>query len=54
MKKAYATPTVEKVEFQYDKVVVASGGGSAWKNYVPSGKGCTSREGNLEDCYAPA
>lgn len=25
MKKAYVTPTVEKVEFQYDKVVVASG-----------------------------
>lgn len=26
MKKAYVTPAVEKVEFQYDKVVVASGG----------------------------
>ena len=26
MKKAYVTPTVEKVEFQYDKAVVASGG----------------------------
>ena len=25
MKKAYVTPTVEKVEFQYNKVVVASG-----------------------------
>ena len=25
MKKAYVTPTVEKVEFQYDKVVAASG-----------------------------
>ena len=26
MKKAYVTPVAEKVEFQYDKVVVASGG----------------------------
>ena len=25
MKKAYVTPTVEKVDFQYDKVVAASG-----------------------------
>ena len=25
MKKAYVTPSVEKVEFQYDKVVAASG-----------------------------
>lgn len=24
MKKSYVTPTVEKVEFQYDKVVAAS------------------------------
>ncbi len=24
MKKAYVTPTVEKVEFQYDRAVVAS------------------------------
>lgn len=24
MKKTYVTPTVEKVEFQYDKVVAAS------------------------------
>ena len=27
MKKAYVTPTVEKVEFQYDRVVAASGTG---------------------------
>lgn len=26
MKKVYVTPVAEKVEFQYDKVVVASGG----------------------------
>lgn len=25
MKKAYVTPAVEKVDFQYDKAVVASG-----------------------------
>lgn len=33
MKKAYVSPTVEKVEFQYDKVVAASGScESVWKN----------------------
>ena len=30
MKKAYTTPTVEKVEFQYDQIVVASGSKCHW------------------------
>ena len=37
MKKAYVTPTVEKVEFQYDKVVAASG------------QSCTSQWTNIGD-----
>lgn len=34
MKKAYVTPTAEKLEFQYEKVVVASNSncGSTWTN----------------------
>ena len=30
MKKAYVTPTVEKVEFQYEQSVVASGSRCDW------------------------
>ena len=39
MKKAYVTPTVEKVEFQYDKAVVASGKNctNEWKFQGDSG-----------------
>lgn len=34
MKKAYVTPTAEKLEFQYEKVVVASNSncGTTWTN----------------------
>lgn len=34
MKKAYVTPTAEKLEFQYEKVVVAYSGncGSTWSS----------------------
>lgn len=44
MKKAYVTPTVEKVEFQYDKVVAASGQSctSQWTNIGDSG--CSDQE----------
>lgn len=35
MKKAYETPSVEKVEFKYrDQVVVASGGGACTQHYI--------------------
>ena len=44
MKKAYVTPTVEKVEFQYDKVVVASGM-NCTKHWVKNGdNGCPPKE----------
>lgn len=31
MKRAYVAPTVEKVEFQYEQSVVASGYGCHWE-----------------------
>ena len=36
MRKAYITPTAEKLEFQYEKVFAASNQncGSEWKNVV--------------------
>lgn len=44
MKKAYVTPTAEKLEFQYEKVVAAFSGkcGSTWSNIVVSI--CTDNE----------
>lgn len=44
MKKAYVTPTAEKLEFQYEKVVVASNSncGTTWTNIWDSP--CTEAE----------
>lgn len=44
MKKAYVTPTAEKLEFQYEKVVVASNSncGSAWTDL--GGSDCMDAE----------
>ena len=48
MKKAYVTPTVEKVEFRYDRVVVASGGGGTAPHtwYDSTNKVCAYAPGN--------
>ena len=45
MKKAYVTPTVEKVEFQYNKVVAASGNcDTAYINVCTNGpSGCQNQ-----------
>lgn len=37
MKKAYVTPTVEKVEFQYDKVVAESTNDPFYGRYQSTG-----------------
>ena len=45
MKKAYVTPAVEKVEFQYDRVVAASGScTNQWVNLGSSTVKCPQDE----------
>lgn len=43
MRKLYTTPSVEKIEFDYNNQVVASGGGSScgyvYNNYDPASGG---------------
>lgn len=52
MKKAYVTPIVEKVEFQYDKVVVASGGpGTALHTFYDGSGKCKNYQGYTGDGY---
>ena len=47
MKKAYVTPTIEKVEFKYEQSVVASGLGCYWAGEISHGtKDCDDNKFN--------
>lgn len=55
MKKAYVAPTVEKVEFQYDKVVAASGTQCKWQQgKADNYQGCTDHDYGSGSWVTPA